>query len=168
MVPAKHWPIIMVSTTEWVNKACCVLRVPSTQLCPSWRTRWCCSTPSPCSASSTSSPSLWAGTSHRVSARFTSTGSSRTSSAPEIGHSLAPGRHYNRLARHLLPASVSRHVVDSQQTGTLGWLTLCWVGCLSLDFMFKPSERWHVWTSCTCRETDDTAFIIVLFCMICK
>lgn len=47
------------------------------QLYRSWKTQWCCSTPLLCSALSTSSPSLWAGTSLRVSAGFTSTGSSR-------------------------------------------------------------------------------------------
>ena len=67
------------------------------QRCRSWRTLWCSSTLSPCSASSTSSPSVWAGTSPRGSAGSTSTGSSRRPQA-RLGYSKTLWGHADRPA----------------------------------------------------------------------
>lgn len=130
-----------------------MLFVSSTQLYPSWRTPWCCSTRSLCSASSTSSPSRWAGTSPRVCAGFTSTESSRTSLPLKVG-TLVGSRPTHILG---FPASVSQHLVEWDSAS--GWLSVNWHAGLLLDshstlLIFRLAlvlssevgEQWRVWT----------------------
>lgn len=156
------------------------------QRCPSWRTQRCCFTPSLSSASSTSFPSLWAGTSHRGSAGSTSTESSRTStplmsdtSQLQADSQLTPRWHQdhsrllsvNMWLRNCWPLigtlgdfqwTAASLGVTSESFWLISQSTLL-IFCLALILSCEVSGQSFVWTSCAKRRQMQA-----LFYMICK
>lgn len=92
---AKHFYSILTGFTCYRANEYPLL---SSQLYLSWQTLLCCFTLSLFLASSMSSLSPWAGISHRVSAGFTSTESSRTCSLQTLDITI---RHFLLSVRHI-------------------------------------------------------------------